>query len=257
MIDTHCHLYSEEFKYDIEAVMQRGIDIGIKRIYMPAIDSTHTDTMLEIEKRYPDLCYSMMGLHPCSVNNKYQDELNHVEEWICKKKFAAIGEVGLDFYWDTTYAEFQYYAFRKQADWAIHYKLPLVIHSRNATPETIAVIQEFGGKDLRGIFHCFGGTLQEAKEIIDAGFYLGIGGIITYKNSGLAEVIREIPMEHIVLETDAPYLAPVPFRGKRNECSYLLLIAEKISVVKNIPVEEVIKITTDNAFTIFQGRYLP
>jgi len=251
MIDTHCHLYSEEFKPDRDEMMQRAIASGIQRFYMPAIDSSTTEAMLMIENGYPGRCIAMIGLHPCSVNNNYPEELDHVEKWLFKKTFAAVGEIGLDFYWDKTFIDQQFIVFRRQAELALKYNLPIVIHSRNATSETIQVIKEFSGRNLKGIFHCFGGSIEEASQITDAGFSLGIGGIITYKNAGLAEVISEIDIKHIVLETDAPYLAPVPYRGKRNESSYLELIAKKISEVKNIPFEKVIEITTVNALNIF------
>ena len=259
MIDTHCHLYSDEFSSDLDLVMKRAFDTGIERYYMPAIDSSTTDAMLEVENRYPGICIAMMGLHPCSVNENYIQELQHVEEWLSKRSFAAIGEIGLDFYWDKTFIEQQYLAFRKQADLALYYDLPIVIHSRNATAETIQVIKEYEGKGLRGIFHCFGGSLEEAGHITNAGFYLGIGGVITYKNSGLAEVIAAVDLKYIVLETDAPYLAPVPFRGKRNESSYIKVIAAKVAESKKIALEEVIGITTENAFRIFEksGSYKP
>lgn len=254
MIDTHCHLYSNEFSGDIDLVLKRAAGKGIQRFYMPSIDSSTTDAMLKLEKRYPGRCIAMMGLHPCSVNDTYKQELKQVEAWLSKRPFAAVGEIGLDFYWDKTFIGQQYIAFRKQAELALQYELPIVIHSRNATAETIQVISEFGRRGLKGIFHCFGGSLDEAKQIIDAGFYLGIGGVITYKNAGLAEVITGIDMKHIVLETDSPYLAPVPFRGKRNESSYLDLIAKKISETKDIPVDKVIEITTANALKIFEKR---
>lgn len=250
MIDTHCHLYAHEFSNDIDRVMQTAVNSGIQRFYMPAIDSSTTAAMFSIEDRYPQT-YSMMGLHPCSVNEGYEEELLHVEDWLKQRKFAAIGEIGLDFYWDKTFTDQQYIAFRKQIELALEFSLSIVIHSRNATAETISVIKEYKGQGLKGIFHCFGGSLAEAQEIIDAGFLLGIGGVVTYKNAGLAEVIKEIDVRHMVLETDAPYLAPAPFRGKRNESSYLLYIADKIAECKDISLEKVIESTTENALGIF------
>jgi TatD DNase family protein len=193
----------------------------------------------------------MMGVHPCSVKANYLDELSLVEEWLSKRKFAAVGEIGLDFYWDKTFTTQQYKAFRMQIELSIQYKLPIVIHTRNAMQETIDVVKEFVPKGVRGIFHCFGGSYQNAKEIIDAGFFLGIGGVLTYKKSGLADVLEKIDLQHIVLETDSPYLTPVPFRGKRNESSYLKFIAEKLAQIKNVSVEEVAAITTVNAEKIF------
>ena len=254
MIDTHCHLYSKEFLNDLEGIMERALQKGVQRFYLPAIDSESTEAMLKIENDYPERCFAMMGLHPCSVNNDYMQELQQVEAWLSKRSFAAVGEIGLDFYWDKTFILEQYIVFRKQCALALQYDLPVVIHSRNATQETISIIREFSGSGLKGIFHCFSGTLDEAREIIDEGFYLGIGGVITYKNSGLAEIITHIDLKHIVLETDAPYLAPVPFRGKRNESSYLELIALKIAECKKITLEEVVAITTDNAMHVFRGK---
>lgn len=254
MIDTHCHLYSKEFLNDLEGIMERALQKGVQRFYLPAIDSESTEAMLKVENDYPERCFAMMGLHPCSVNNDYMQELQQVEAWLSKRPFAAVGEIGLDFYWDKTFILEQYIVFRKQCALALQYDLPVVIHSRNATQETISIIREFSGSGLKGIFHCFSGTLDEAREIIDEGFYLGIGGVITYKNSGLAEIITHIDLKHIVLETDAPYLAPVPFRGKRNESSYLELIALKIAECKKITLEEVVAITTDNAMHVFRGK---
>ena len=254
MIDTHCHLYSKEFLNDLEGIMERALQKGVQRFYLPAIDSESTEAMLKVENDYPERCFAMMGLHPCSVNNDYMQELQQVEAWLSKRSFAAVGEIGLDFYWDKTFILEQYIVFRKQCALALQYDLPVVIHSRNATQETISIIREFSGSGLKGIFHCFSGTLDEAREIIDEGFYLGIGGVITYKNSGLAEIITHIDLKHIVLETDAPYLAPVPFRGKRNESSYLELIALKIAECKKITLEEVVAITTDNAMHVFRGK---
>lgn len=250
MIDTHCHLYSKEFVDDLEDVIRAADTSGVLRFYMPAIDSSTTDAMLKVEEKYPQVC-SMMGLHPCSVNGNYEQELHHVEEWLSKRKFAAIGEIGLDFYWDKTFIDQQYIAFRKQIAFALDQQLQIVIHSRNATGETISVIKEYQGAGLKGIFHCFGGSVEEAQEIINAGFLLGIGGVVTYKNAGLAEVLKEIDIKHLVLETDAPYLAPAPFRGKRNESSYLQHIAKKIAEIKNITLEDVARITTENALTVF------
>jgi len=251
LIDSHCHLYLEDFKEDIDNIMHRAEVQGVKKFYMPAIDSNETTRLLSLEKKFPGKCFSMMGLHPCSVKENYKEELRSVEQWLAKRKFAAVGETGLDFYWDKTFIAEQYEALRMQIEWGIHYDLPIVLHTRNAMQETIDVIKEFVPKGARGIFHCFGGTYEQAKDIIDSGFYLGIGGVITYKNAGLAELMSKIDLQYVVLETDAPYLTPVPFRGKRNESSYLKYIVEKLAEVKNISVEEVAKITTANAEKIF------
>ncbi len=251
MIDTHCHLYSEDFDVDIEAVVKRANDIGVKKFYLPAIDMGCTERMIAIEKKFPATCFSMAGLHPCHVKENYKSEINHVKSLLQQRKFVGIGESGLDFYWDKTFVKEQYECLEIQIELALQYSLPLILHTRNATQETIDVIQKYKGTTLRGIFHCFGGTLSEANQIIEAGFYLGIGGVVTYKNAGLAEVLKEIDMQHVVLETDAPYLSPVPMRGKRNESSNLKYIAEKIAEVKNISFLEVERITTHNAEKIF------
>jgi TatD DNase family protein len=251
LTDTHCHLYSEEFKEDIEAVLQRAAAAGVGRFYLPAIDSTTHDAMLLLEKNNPGKCIAMMGVHPCSVKNDYLSELQVAEDWLANRAFAAVGEIGLDFYWDKTFTRQQYTAFRRQVEWALHYRLPIVIHTRNAMAETIGVIQEYAGRGLNGIFHCFSGTYEDAMAIIDMGFYLGIGGVLTYKNSGLDKVVEKIGLQHLVLETDAPYLTPVPFRGKRNECAYLKHVADKLSAIKNISATEVAAVTTANAEKLF------
>jgi TatD DNase family protein len=253
LTDTHCHLYSEEFVTDADEVISRAINEGVDTFYLPAIDSSTHAQMVKLEETYPDKCIAMMGLHPCYVKENYLTELQLVEEWLAKKKFAAVGEIGLDFYWDKTFATQQYEAFRKQITLSLQYKLPIVIHTRSAMPETIAVVKEYTSKGITGIFHCFSGNYKEAMEIIDMGFYLGIGGVLTYKNAGLAEVIEKIDIKHLVLETDAPYLTPVPFRGKRNESSYLIYIAEKLAQIKNMSIEEVAAVTTANAEKIFGG----
>jgi TatD DNase family protein len=251
LTDTHTHLYLKDFAGDIDAVIKRALDEGVKRFYLPAIDSSETEHLLALEKKYPGVCFAMMGLHPCSVKENYKEELDLVHTWLQKRKFAAIGEIGLDFYWDKTFTDQQYHAFHQQAEWALEFNTPIVIHTRNAMEQTIEAIKQYAGRNLRGIFHCFGGTLQNAVDIIDMGFYLGIGGVVTYKNAGLAEVIKEIDIKNIVLETDAPYLTPVPFRGKRNESSYIKYIVQKVAEIKNISVEEVAAITTHNAANLF------
>lgn len=253
LVDTHCHLYLPEFDNDRSAMLSRAMQKNVERFYLPAIDSKVIDAMLQMEVAYPDRCFPMMGLHPCSVQADYKEELAFVEKWLGKRKFVAVGEIGLDFYWDKTFIEQQYEAFKLQMEWALKSDLPIVIHSRDAMQECINTVKPYAAKGLRGIFHCFGDTLQSAKEIIAMGFYLGIGGVITYKKSGLAKVIKDISLEHIVLETDAPYLTPVPFRGKRNESSYITYVAEKIAEVKNTSIEEVATVTTANSHRIFGG----
>lgn len=251
IIDTHCHLYVKAFKNDIDAVLERAAAEGVAKFYLPAIDSEETANMLALEARFPDKCIAMMGLHPCSVKEDYKAELAHVEEWLAKRRFVAVGEIGLDFYWDKTFVEQQYEAFRQQIEWALQYDVPIVIHTRNAMQETINVVKEYKQRGLRGIFHCFSGSYESAVQIIDAGFYLGIGGVLTYKNAGLPEVLAKIGLEHLVLETDAPYLTPVPFRGKRNESSYLKYVIEKLAETKGESLATVAAVTTANAQKIF------
>ena len=251
LIDTHCHLYLEDFKQDIESVISNAEKEGVEKFYLPAIDSKYIDDMMALEGKFPSKCFCMTGLHPCSVKEDYRKELETVANWLRKRKFAAIGEIGLDFYWDKTFALQQYEAFQKQIELSLGYNLPIVIHSRNAMQETIEVINQYKEKGIKGIFHCFNGTYEDAIKIIDLGFYLGIGGVITYKNSGLSEIISKIDLEFVVLETDAPYLTPVPFRGKRNESSYLKYIVAKLAEIKNISIEEAAAVTTKNAEKIF------
>ncbi len=252
IIDTHTHLYLKEFKDDINAVIKRGKAEGVEKYFLPAIDSEVINELLLMEQTFPQVCFAMMGLHPCSVKENYLEELKIVEGWLAKRKFAAIGETGLDFFWDKTFIKQQYESFHRQIEWGLQYDLPIVLHTRNAMQESIEVIKAYSSKPIKGIFHCFSGTQQNANDIIDLGFYLGIGGVITYKNSGLAEVIKEIDLKYLLVETDAPYLTPVPFRGKRNEPAYIKYVVEKIAEIKNISSEEVAEITTRNAENIFK-----
>jgi len=250
-IDTHCHLYLPEFKEDLQSVMMRAEEEGISKFYLPAVDNTTHEDMLAVEASYPDKCYAMIGLHPCSVKENYLQELHEVELWLQKRKFVAVGEVGLDFYWDRTFEKEQALAFHQQIEWALEHEIPVVIHSRNAIDECTDIIRKYQSGTLKGVFHCFSGTYEQGMAIVESGMYLGIGGVITYQNAGLSETISKIPIEHIVLETDAPYLAPVPFRGKRNESGYLKYVIEKLAVIKNITSEEVGRITSMNAQKIF------
>ncbi|MFT3979920.1 MAG: TatD family hydrolase [Ferruginibacter sp.] len=251
MIDTHTHLYSTELAHDIDAVIGRAISAGVDRFYLPAIDSETHGPMIALEERYPGVCLSMIGLHPCSVKENYLEEIAVIKEHLAQRKFAGIGETGLDFYWDTSFKAEQYKALELQVTLALEHKLPLILHTRNAMQETIDFITNYKGTGLKGIFHCFGGTVQEAEQIIECGFLLGIGGVLTYKKAGLDLVLAETGMEHIVLETDAPYLSPVPYRGKRNESAYLVEVAKKLAEVKKISLEEVDRITTENAENLF------
>jgi TatD DNase family protein len=252
LIDTHCHLYLAEFAPEIQEVIQRAENEGVQQFYLPAIDSEVIQAMLEMEEVFAGKCFAMMGLHPCSVKENYHKELELVSQWLEKRPFAAVGEIGLDFYWDTTYKIEQERVFHQQIEWALHYKRPIVIHSRESMQDCIRVVQEHQNGNLRGIFHCFTGYLEDAKKITDLGFYLGIGGVLTYKNTHLRDVLTDVSLDHLVLETDAPYLTPVPFRGKRNESSYIKYVAHKLAEVKNVPVEEVARITTANAQKIFE-----
>jgi len=251
IIDTHCHLYANAFKNDIDAVMQRASAAGVQKFYLPAIDSGVITDILAFEDRYKDRCFAMMGVHPCSIKEDYKEELRIAEEWLQKRDFVAIGEIGLDFYWDKTFTAQQYEAFETQMQWALQRNLPIVIHTRNAMQETIKTVKPFADKGLRGIFHCFSGNEADAETITGMGFLLGIGGVVTYKNGGLPQAIQNIPMDYLVLETDAPYLTPVPYRGKRNESSYLTYVVEKLAEIKGMTPDEVAEITSRNAEKIF------
>lgn len=251
LIDTHCHLYLKEFKSDINEILERAKTQHVQKFYLPAIDNEYHNFMFDLELKFPKLFFPMMGLHPCSVKNNYKEELLIVENWINTRNFVAIGEIGLDFYWDKTFVKEQIESFTNQMQWALERKWPIVIHSRNSMDECIELVKPFSDKGLKGIFHCFSGNEKQAKDIIDLNFYLGIGGVLTYKNAGLKELMNKIDLKHIVLETDSPYLAPIPFRGKRNESSYIKIIAECLAEVKNVSLEEVATITTANAEKIF------
>lgn len=250
-IDSHAHIFSDEFDEDRDGVMSRALAAGVRQIFLPNIDTGTIDAMLDIERRFPGMAFPMMGLHPCSVKGNVEQELDVIHGWLRKRRFSAVGEIGLDFYWDLAYKSQQLAAFSTQIDWALIYDLPVVIHSRNSTRECIDLVRSKQQGSLRGVFHCFGGTPEEAREIIGLGFFLGIGGVVTFKKSALPEVLADIGLEHLLLETDAPYLAPVPYRGKRNESAYIPLIAEKIAAIKRLPVEEVARITSGNALSLF------
>ncbi|MBN9352368.1 MAG: TatD family hydrolase [Chitinophagaceae bacterium] len=250
-IDTHTHLYSEEYDEDRTACIQRAIEKGVTRLYFPAIDSSYTDKMLSTKNLFPDHVFLMAGLHPCSVKENFKEEWKKVKEFMDKYPFCGIGETGLDFYWDTTFKNLQIENLHQHIQWAIEYKKPLILHTRNSMDEAIDIAGQYKGSALRGIFHCFTGTKEQAEKIIEFGFFLGIGGVLTFKNSGLDKVIREIDLSHLVLETDSPYLAPVPYRGKRNESSYIPAIAQKLAEVKNCKIEEIAEKTTANALAIF------
>lgn len=249
-IDTHTHLYDEQLTADSGADIQRAIDAGVHKMYMPNCDSSTINGMLTITDKWNE-CIPMMGLHPCYVKENYKQELDIVSGWLEKRKFAAIGEIGLDYYWDLTFKQQQIEAFEYQVDLALKYELPIVIHSRESTADCIEMVKKKQTGKLKGIFHCFSGTLEEARKIANLGLYLGIGGVVTYKKSTLPDIIKDVSLEHVVLETDAPYLAPVPYRGKRNESSYIPVIAAKLVDIMEMDIAEIARITTQNAEKIF------
>lgn len=251
-VDTHTHLFSEEFDSDRTEMVQRAISAGVTKMFLPNIDRSSIFGMLALAIEFPENCFAMMGLHPCSVNEKYLEDLRIVDEWLSKRKFIAIGEIGMDYHWDKTFINQQKDAFAKQIDWAKKHSLPIVIHQRECFDDLFEIVEMHYDASLRGIFHCFTGTLEQANKIISlGGFKMGIGGVVTYKKSELPEVLKNIDMKHIVLETDSPYLTPAPHRGKRNESSYLTFIAQKVAEIKEISIEEVAAITTKNAEEIF------
>lgn len=251
LIDTHSHIYLGEFDKDRNEMLERAEQESVSKILMPAIDSEVHTQMMEVEQYFPSLCLSMIGLHPCSVKDNYKDELQSVLNLLDRRSFIAIGESGLDFYWDLSFKAQQYEVFQQQIEWALQKNIPIVIHSRNSTEECMEMVKKNQNGSLKGVFHCFSGTVEQARQIIDLGFYLGIGGVLTFKKSGLDAVVEQLDLDNIVLETDAPYLAPVPFRGKRNECSYLKYVAQKLAEIKNMKLEEIARITTDNAEKLF------
>jgi len=249
--DTHTHLYSEAFDADRNETIQRAIDANVTRFFIPAIDSTYTASMLQLEVDFPENVYLMMGLHPTHVKENYKEELAHVEEMLAKRKFVAIGEIGIDLYWDKSTLGIQQDAFRHQIKLAKKYKLPIVIHCRDAFDEIFEILEEEKDDTLFGIFHCFTGTLEQAHQAISYNMKLGIGGVVTFKNGKIDQFINQIDIKHIVLETDSPYLAPKPYRGKRNESSYIVKVLEKLAEVYEVTEEEVAAITTENSKEIF------
>lgn len=252
LIDTHSHIYSAKFDSDRDQVIEEIRAAGVSRIYMPNVDVETIDRMLDCESRYGNLCVPMMGLHPCDVKEDFERQLQVMEEWLNKREFAAVGEIGTDLYWDKTTFEIQKEALRIQVGWAIEKELPIVLHCRESIDQTIELIEKAHDGKLSGIFHCFTGTLDQANRIIQMGFLLGIGGVVTYKNGGLDQVIPYIGLENLVLETDAPYLAPVPHRGKRNTPAYLPEIAKRVGDLKETSLEKVAEVTTANALNLFK-----
>lgn len=253
-IDTHTHLYAEEFDPDRDAVIQHAVDKGVIRFLLPAIDRSYYERMMSVADHHKEVCFPMIGLHPTSVKASFREELDFVKETLEKsrEKFHGIGEIGIDLYWDNTFVNEQALAFSDQLDFAIEYQLPVAIHTRNSFDIAIKLIREKNNPELKGVFHCFSGSVEQAQQATSLGFMLGIGGIITYKNSGLQKVVEATSLDHIVLETDAPYLPPVPYRGERNESAYIPIIAEKVAEIKNVSVTEVAEITTLNAVTLFK-----
>lgn len=251
LTDTHTHLYSESFDDDRNEMIDRARAAGVSRFFIPAIDSSYTQAMYDLESNYPDEVFLMMGLHPTSVKDNYEEELTHVEAQFSLRKFYAVGEIGIDLYWDQSTLEQQKIAFKRQIQLAKKYKLPIVIHCREAFDEIFEVLETERDDSLFGIFHCFTGTLEQAKMAVRFGMKLGIGGVVTFKNGKIDQFLNEIPLDHIVLETDSPYLSPVPYRGKRNESSYLALVCRKLATVYGVSEEKIARITTANSKEIF------
>lgn len=251
LTDTHTHLYSEEFDEDREKMIQSAIDLGVSRLFVPSIDSSYTQKMYGLETQFPENVFLMMGLHPCYVKENYEDELAHVITELAKRKFAAIGEIGIDLFWDKSFLKQQQTVFLKQIQLAKQYKLPINIHCRDAFDEVFEILEQEKSAELWGIFHCFTGDFNQAKQAISCGMKLGIGGVATFKNGKIDQFLKEIDLKNIVLETDAPYLAPVPYRGKRNESSYIKVIAEKLSEIYQLPIEDIAAITTQNSKDVF------
>ena len=251
LIDTHAHLYSDQFDHDRAEMIERAVVAGVERFYLPNIDSTSIVAMLKMEEKWPDRCFPMMGLHPCSVKDNYQEELSLVREWLLRRPFVAVGEIGIDLYWDKSFQKEQEVAFSIQIEWAKEFNIPIVIHSRESIDLCIDHVQSQIDNKLNGIFHCFSGNIEQAKRIVDLGFYLGIGGVSTFKNSGLDKFLNKIPLKHILLETDSPYLAPKPYRGKRNESAYISIIASRLSEIYKLPKDDIARITSENALVLF------
>lgn len=251
LIDTHTHIYLNQFDNDRAATVDRAVKAGVSRMLMPNIDSHTVGDMLAVTRKFPEQCLPMMGLHPTSVKETYRTELSVIENWFTKEHFAAVGESGLDLYWDTRYEQEQKEALEMHIGWAVQYNLPLVLHSRNSLKLLMDMIDQHRQPALTGVFHCYPGGPEDAFKVIDMGFMLGIGGVVTYKNSLMAEVVKAVNLEHIILETDAPFLSPVPYRGKRNESAHLVYVAERIAEIKGVTVEEVASVTTANARKLF------
>lgn len=252
MIDTHAHIYAQEFDQDRDDVVKRAQDVGITHILLPNIDLESITPMLATEERYPQICHAMMGLHPCYVGKDVDQQLKVIADWLDKRSFIAVGEIGIDLYWDKTFEQEQAHAFVTQLNWAKERELPVVIHTRDSMQETLSLLKPLQDGRLKGVFHCFGGTLEEAQAIIDLGFHLGIGGVSTFKNGGLDKVLPHLSLDNIILETDCPYLAPTPHRGKRNEPAYTDLVCQRVAELMSLTAQQVDDITTHNAKNLFK-----
>ena len=251
LVDTHAHLYTEQFDADRDEMMARAIEVGIQYFFLPNIDLDSIDNMLALEQQYPNQCFPMMGLHPCSVGADYKKVLSTIENWLQKRHFCAVGEIGLDYYWSREFVAEQKDAFRIQCRWAKELDVPIVIHARDSIDDLIEIVGEEKTDNFKGIFHCFGGTIEQAQQIIDLGFLMGLGGVLTFKKANLGAVIEQVDLQHLVLETDAPYLAPAPFRGKWNESAHIQVIAQKLAEVKGTTIDEIAQITSNNALKLF------
>lgn len=252
LIDTHTHLFSDQFDEDRHSVIQAALDAGVSKMLLPNIDLESIEAMHQLEKDFPDNCLAMMGLHPCSVTENWESELAVIKEHLFNRKYIAVGEIGMDLYWDKSTLGYQQKAFAQQIEWAKELKIPIVIHVRDAFDEAFEIVDQLNDDCLTGVFHCFTGTPDQAQHILNyGGFKLGLGGVLTFKNAGLDQVIKDIELEHLILETDSPYLAPHPNRGKRNETSYITYVASKLAEVKGISIEEVAAVTTNNAEELF------
>lgn len=252
IIDSHSHIYSSEFKNEYSEIIERAKTAGVEKIILPNIDSSSINAMLRLSDEYPNYCLPLIGIHPTSVNEDYDKELEIIEYWLNKRSFFGIGEIGLDYYWDKTFKEEQIIVLETQLNWCLKHNLPAVLHIRDAFEDIFDIIEPFCKKGLTGVFHSFTGTLEEGQRAIDLGFLIGVNGLVTFKNAGIDKLIAQLPLEKLIVETDAPYLAPVPFRGKRNESAYVSYVVDKISDLKEVPVSKVSKITTANCKKLFK-----
>lgn len=251
LTDTHAHLYAEQFDGDADAMMKRALERGVQRFFLPAIDSSTTERMLEFESKYSSFCHAMIGIHPTSVKADNAYELEHVANWLERREFVAIGEIGIDLYWDKSFLQEQQDVFKIQVEWAKERGLPVAIHVRDSFDETFEVLEDLKGPELKGVFHCFSGTLEQAQKALEYNMMLGIGGVVTFKNGKIDKFLDQIPLKHIVLETDSPYLAPTPYRGKRNESAYLWEVAAKMATIHQCGLDEIAEITTKNSIELF------